>query len=72
MDSPNCPDNGHVAIVTAIDPEKRTIDVLESNWKGDNQVHTNTYSLDSGNIYGFFDPSKSIDDYNREGSSEGN
>ena len=66
MDSTNCPDNWHVAIVIWMDKEKGTIDVLESNWKGDKKVHKNTYDMNSDKIYGYFDPQKSIDNYNKE------
>ena len=67
MDSDKCPENWHVAIVTGIKGDK--IEVLESNWGGDKKVHKNTYDLNSNKIYGFFDPQKSIDDYNGERST---
>ena len=70
MDSDKCPENWHVAIVTGIKGDK--IEVLESNWGGDKKVHKNTYDLNSNKIYGFFDPQKSIDDYNGERSQYSN
>ena len=71
--SPNATENqkkyGHVAIVTKINNDW-TIEVLESNNGGDKKVHKTTYSMSK--VYGYFDPSKSIDEYNNEWASSVN
>lgn len=71
--SPNATENqkkyGHVAIVTRINNDW-TIEVLESNNGWDKKVHKTTYSMSK--VYGYFDPSKSIDEYNNEWASSVN
>jgi len=67
-ESPNASDAqkkyGHVAIITGIDYENGKIEVLESNHGWDEKVYKNTYDMDK--VYGYFDPTKSISDYNAE------
>lgn len=62
MDSESKPEYGHVWIVIGIDGDK--IKILQSNKKGEEQVFVSTKN--AGDIYGYFDPTKSIDEFNKE------
>lgn len=72
-ESPNATDAqkkyGHVAIITGIDYENGKIEVLESNHGWDEKVYKSTYDMDK--VYGYFDPTKSISDYNAEWGTSG-
>lgn len=62
MDSESKPQYGHVWIVIGIDGDK--IKILQSNKNGEEEVFVST--KDASGIYGYFDPTKSIDDFNKE------
>lgn len=62
MDSPSQPQYWHVGIVTAINGDK--ISILQSNKAGEEQVFVSTKN--KGDVLGYFDPTKSIDDFNKE------
>jgi surface antigen len=62
MDSASQPQYGHVGIVTAINGDK--ISILQSNKAGEEQVFVSTKN--KGDVLGYFDPTKSIDDFNKE------
>ena len=62
MDSPSQPQYWHVGIVTAINWDK--ISILQSNKAGEEQVFVSTKN--AGDVLGYFDPTKSIDDFNKE------
>lgn len=66
MDSPTAPENWHVWIVTDID-ENGNMTVLQSNRskKDPNKVFTTVENVDSDKIYWYFDPTMSIEDYNK-------
>lgn len=56
MDSKNYPENWHIAIVSSVDDDG-TIHLLESNWNGDEKVHT-TRTIKPGQkwVYGYYRP----------------
>lgn len=62
MDSSSQPQYGHVGIVTAINGDK--ISILQSNKAGEEQVFVSTKN--AWDVLGYFDPTKSIDDFNKE------
>ena len=62
MDSASKPQYGHVGIVTAINGDK--ISILQSNKNGEEQVFVSTKN--AWDVLGYFDPTKSIDDFNKE------
>ena len=62
MDSPSQPQYWHVGIVTAINGDK--ISILQSNKAGEEQVFVSTKN--AWDVLGYFDPTKSIDDFNKE------
>lgn len=62
MDSASQPQYWHVGIVTAINGDK--ISILQSNKAGEEQVFVSTKN--AGDVLGYFDPTKSIDDFNKE------
>ena len=62
MDSPSQPQYWHVGIVTAINGDK--ISILQSNKAGEKEVFVSTKN--AGDVLGYFDPTKSIDDFNKE------
>lgn len=62
MDSASQPQYGHVGIVTAINGDK--ISILQSNKAGEEEVFVSTKN--AGDVLGYFDPTKSIDDFNKE------
>lgn len=62
MDSSSQPQYGHVGIVTAINGDK--ISILQSNKAGEEKVFVSTKN--KGDVLGYFDPTKSIDDFNKE------
>ena len=62
MDSPSQPQYWHVGIVTAINGDK--ISILQSNKNGEEEVFVSTKN--KGDVLGYFDPTKSIDDFNKE------
>lgn len=66
MDSPTKPEYGHVWIVIWYDKNTGDIKILQSNRNGDGKVFINTKNVNDDDIYGYFDPQKSIDDYNKE------
>lgn len=68
MDSPTHPEYGHVWIITAID-DNWNMTILQSNKNGNEQIFTSTKNINDWGIYGFFDPRKSIDDYNKESNT---
>jgi len=62
MDSESKPEYGHVWIVVGVEWDK--VKILQSNKKGEEKVF---YSeKNAWDIYGYFDPTKSIDEYNEE------
>lgn len=62
MDSASQPQYGHVGIVTAVNGDK--ISILQSNKAGEEEVFVSTKN--AGDVLGYFDPTKSIDDFNKE------
>lgn len=66
MDSPTKPEYGHVWIITAIDPNTGDMTILQSNKNGNEQIYTSKKNINDDWIYGFFDPTKSIEQYNSE------
>ena len=68
MDSPTKPEYGHVGIVIGYDKNTGEIKILQSNKNGDEKVFISTKNVNDDDIYGYFDPQKSISDYNMEGS----
>ena len=62
MDSASQPKYGHVGIVTAINGDK--ISILQSNKAGEEEVFVSTKN--AWDVLGYFDPTKSIDDFNKE------
>lgn len=64
MNSPTSPQYWHVGIVTGVKDGKITI--LQSNKKGEEAVFVSTKDKNDSDILGYFDPSKSIDQFNQE------
>lgn len=63
MNSPSQPQYGHVWIVTNVNGDK--VSILQSNRKNnDGEVFVST--MNAWNILGYFDPTKSIDQFNQE------
>ena len=56
--------NGHVGIVRGFKDGKMI--VQDSNFDGDKKIKLREVSLDNKAIQGYFDPTKSIDQYNKE------
>lgn len=71
MDSPTYPQYGHVWIVIDYNEETGDMTILQSNKNNDGKVYTSTKNVNDGDIYGYFDPTKSIDEYNMEGGVSG-
>lgn len=65
MDSPSSPQYWHVGIVTNVD-ENGNMTILQSNKNGEEEVFFSKKNIDDGDVLGFFDPTKSIDQYNAE------
>lgn len=66
MDSPTKPEYWHVWIITAIDPKTGDMTILQSNKNWNEQIYTTVKNVNDDWIYGFFDPTKSIEQYNAE------
>ena len=64
MNSEGAPEYWHVGIVTAVKDGK--IQILQSNKAWEEKVFVSTKNMDDGNILGYFDPTKSIDQFNQE------
>ena len=64
MNSESAPEYGHVWIVVGYKDGK--ISILQSNKKGEEHVFTSSKSIDDSNILWYFDPTKSIDQFNKE------
>ncbi len=64
MNSESKPQYWHVGIVTAINGDK--ISILQSNKAGEEKVFLSTKNVNDSNILWYFDPTKSIDTFNKE------
>lgn len=64
MNSESAPEYWHVGIVTAVKDGK--IQILQSNKAWEEKVFVSTKNMDDGNILWYFDPTKSIDQFNKE------
>ena len=64
MNSESKPEYGHVWIVVGYKNGK--ISILQSNKNGEEKVFLSTKSVDDGNILWYFDPTKSIEQFNQE------
>lgn len=71
MDSPTAKENWHVGIITSYNEETWEMTILQSNKsKSDpNKVFIWTKNVNDWDIYGYFNPSISIDDYNSMASA---
>lgn len=65
MDSPTHPEYWHVWIIKAIDDNWNMV-ILQSNKNDNEQIYTSTKNVNDEDIYGYFDPRKSIDEYDAE------
>ncbi len=65
MDSPTKPQYWHVGIVTNV-ADDWTLTILQSNKDGSEKVYFSTKNINDKDIYWFFDPTKSIQQYNAE------
>lgn len=65
MDSPTKPQYWHVGIVTNV-ADDWTLTILQSNKDGSEKVYFSTKNINDKDIYWFFDPTKSIQQYNSE------
>ena len=68
MDSPTHPEYWHVWIITAIDGDWN-MTILQSNKNDNEQIYTSKKNINDDGIYGYFDPRKSIDEYNAESAA---
>ena len=66
MNSESKPQYWHVGIVTNVDPKTWNISILQSNKKWEEEIFTSTKNINDKDILWFFDPTKSINDYNAE------
>lgn len=64
MNSESAPEYWHVGIVTKVKDGK--IQILQSNKAGEGDVFISTKSIEDSNILWYFDPTKSIDQFNKE------
>lgn len=69
MNSPTSPEYGHVGIVTAVGNDW-TLTILQSNKWWEEKVFVSKKNIDDKDVLGFFDPTKSIDQYNSERRGE--
>ena len=65
MNSHSSPEYWHVGIVTNVD-ENGNMTILQSNKAWEEEVFFSKKNIDDGDVLGFFDPTKSIDQYNAE------
>lgn len=63
MNSESKPQYWHVWIITNID-ENGNMTILQSNKEWEEEVFISTKNINDGNILGYFDPTKSIEEYN--------
>ena len=70
MDSPSKPEYWHVGIVTYVNPETWDMTIMQSNKNWEEKVFFSKKNINDADIYWFFDPTKSIQQYNNERSSE--
>ena len=63
MNSESKPQYWHVWIITNIDGNGN-MTILQSNKEGEEEVFISTKNINDGNILGYFDPTKSIEEYN--------
>lgn len=64
MDSESKPEYGHVGIVVGYDDKSGKIKILQSNKAGEEEIFVSTKNY--WDVLGYFDPTKSIDDFNKE------
>lgn len=70
MDSESKPEYGHVGIVVGYDDKSGKIKILQSNKKWEKEVFISAKNVDDSSILWYFDPRKSIDQFNQEVKGE--
>lgn len=66
MDSPSSPQYWHVGIVTYVNPETWDMTIMQSNKQGEEKVFFSKKNVNDADVHWFFDPTKSIQDYNSQ------